>query len=351
MCCSESTVASGFITPANPTAQRAQRAIEERRWSDAAASTRKIPDAPLDLQAWKSLLTGAVMLGESKLTDALAATFQAAGCAFAIHLASIHLQDAGATQSKVSKENPCPPRQDAGATHAAGATLSASGKENPCAPLQDAGAAKDAAASRDSIRLAAMALTQAGKILRRLDRTDEAQSILQTALHLREQHGSVAEQWESSVELGLTADVARRHDEAASWYQRAIEHAARAEASSNRLQAEAWGHLARSFGSAGQHDQAVEAARRARDLWQAHDPGAATALLADLRLAGALLARTIAVQESGNAQEPTSLDEAIALFDAATEGLPAFGSEFQADAHWAIEQKHFAERLRKQLTP
>jgi len=162
---------------------------------------------------------------------------------------------------------------------------------------------------RDRYRLAAWAFEKLGLIYRRQDHLEHAYELHLEAYHLRGVHGSFDELWETAVSLGLDAHLA------------------------------AWGH----------HDDAVDAARRAVDLWRVHDPAATTVAKAEMNLGYALLKQGESLHDIDAEHAAVVLRRAIEGLDAALEALRAFGAETAADAQWCNEQLDFARRLRAAL--
>ncbi len=162
---------------------------------------------------------------------------------------------------------------------------------------------------------------------------------------MREQHGSFDELWETAVELGLDADVARRYEDAQHWHRAAIESAERVDEEAKRKQAIAWTNLSTSCTQGGLHDEAVSAARTARDFWREHDVGAVSTAQADLKLGSALLKQGESLHERGDKLARPALDEAGKWLTTAREALLAFGMDHAAEVRLCLEQKDFARRL------
>jgi hypothetical protein len=201
----------------------------------------------------------------------------------------------------------------------------------------------------ESLRLAARVLDRVGWIYRRKDRPVDAIRTHLAAYSLRRQHGSFEEVWETATELGLDADVARRYEDARRWHRVAIEVAEKTAEEPARRQAVAWTNLSRSCGDDGKHDEAVSAARTARNWWREHELGAVTAARADGRLGGALLKQGEALHGGDDKLAKAVLDESVEWLATAAEALAAFGPDHAAEAQSCLEQKDFAERLRDSL--
>ncbi len=282
---------TGIIRPTEVRAVRAFTALDVRRLSDAAKHIESLPDSSKIDRAWKSLLSGLLALRREASADA-----------------EKHLREAASMALMVG--------------------MVTEDREIDSAP-----------------RLAALAYHHLGWLYRRQDRPDAALSVHQEARRLRERHGSFEEQWETAVELGMDAGIARRYDEAHRWYRTAIDLAERASEDSSRESAVAWTLLSSSLLEYELHDEAVTAARKARDAWQAHDVGAVETARADLILGGALLGQGEAFHGCDDELAKSVLDEATQLFSTAYEAFLAFGTGSATDARLSLEQRDFAQRL------
>jgi len=209
--------------------------------------------------------------------------------------------------------------------------------------------AANAVQTRAALRLAARACEHLGWLYRHQDRPDDASRIHRAAHDLRAKHGSHEEVWETAVSLGRDADLARRWVEAQGWYRQAIESAAQAVEQPDHKQAVAWTRLSGSLTESGDHEEAVAAAKTARDWWRQYDIAAASAAAADLRVGYALLKQGECLFEQAPESALPVLNEAIERLAAAKEALLAFGGQRAADAQWCSQQADFAERLRASL--
>jgi len=285
----------GFPAPPDPRLVRALRALDERRIKDAQNLVKSVQDEPDAARlAWTTFLSGLIALERPDLASA--------GTSFA--LAAFR-----AIQEPVSS-----PEE-----------------------------------KRDRYRLAAWAFEKLGLIYRRQDHLEHAYELHLEAYHLRGVHGSFDELWETAVSLGLDAHLAKRHEDAAAWHQRAIELAEKTSDQVQRRQAVAWTHMASTLTAWGHHDDAVDAARRAVDLWRVHDPAATTVAKAEMNLGYALLKQGESLHDIDAEHAAVVLRRAIEGLDAALEALRAFGAETAADAQWCNEQLDFARRLRAAL--
>jgi len=198
---------------------------------------------------------------------------------------------------------------------------------------------------RELLRLAAWALHRCGSNRAHRDEPEEAYRLHLQAFELRARYGSVEEQCESAISLGLDADLARQYETAHVWHRRAIEFGAVvAEDRGGRL-ARAWQNLSASLADSENHDGAVEAARAAADLWRQADPGCIDTARADATLARRLLAQAETRFETDMAAARAMAEAALRLAEASREALLAFGDEGALDAAWCLEQIDFAQRL------
>jgi len=201
----------------------------------------------------------------------------------------------------------------------------------------------------ESFRLAARALEKAGWLYRHQDRPDRAYHSHLSAYHIRNEHGSFEETWETATSLGHDADLAGKHADCQSWHRIAIQAAARAAEEPERRQAISFTNLSLSLIKSNLHEDAVAAARTARHWWHKHDMGSSAAARADLILGHALLRHGERLCEAGNTNAQAVLDDAMQLLTSAREALSAFGDDTSADVRWCDEQTDFAQRLRSSL--
>jgi tetratricopeptide (TPR) repeat protein len=208
-----------------------------------------------------------------------------------------------------------------------------------------AGLGSDAVLDADASRVVARFLRHLGWLYRRQDRPAEASQTHLAAHRLCERHGSFEELWETAVELGLDADVARRLDDAQRWHRAAVEAGERASDAPDRRLAIAWTNLSASCTESGSHDEAVFAARTAHDCWRRHDVGAVTAAQAELKLGTALLRKGESLHEHGGKLARPVLEEADGRLGSARDAILAFGSDHTAEARLCREQQDFTQRL------
>lgn len=207
----------------------------------------------------------------------------------------------------------------------------------------EAGLQREGAPDAYAMRVAALAMHHLGFVLRRQDRPMAARRCHLCAYELRRCFGSYDEIWQAATELGLDADVAGRPAEAQRWYRRAIEAGASAGQSPLQKQADAWTHLVAALSEDKAFDEAIAAARTARELWRQHDLSAVTAARADLTLGRALLER--AAHGHGMSDVADTLVEAVDRLHQARDALLAFGRLGTEDAARCEEQLDFAKRL------
>ena len=282
---------AGVVQPTHERAVRALTALEEKRIRDAEKHIAAIPDFPMIDRAWKLLLRGLVAIEKPDFGTAEPLLSQGFSLSFIDGLGTEKTLDPGA------------------------------------------------------LRVAARALHHLGWVYRRQDRPNEASRAHLATYHLREHHGSFDELWETASELGLDAYVARAYEDGQRWHRVAINAAQRVSEEPERKQAIVWTNLSTLLTDSGKHDEAVAAARTARDWWREHDVGAESAAQADLKLGGTLLAQGEALHDRGDKLGRPILDEAVNWLATAREELLAFGPDHAADAQLCLEQKDLAERL------
>ena len=285
----------GFIRPENDRAIRALKALDDGRLSDAEENIAAIPDSAALDQGWKQVLEGLLAMARHEFA-----------------LAESRLSQAAA--------------------------------DLPVAALSRGRPPGDA-----DLRLAARALHQLGLLYRRQDRPDEAYRAHHPAYHLRNEHGSLEEVWETALSLGIDLDLGGRYEEARGWHRLAIETAAKATEEPARKQAAAWTYLSASLIQSEDYPKAVAAARTARDWWHKHDLAAVTAARADMKLGHALLKQGESLHDRQPDQAKPVLEEAIQWLSTACESLEAFGPDHAADVQWCREQQDFAQRLHASL--
>jgi tetratricopeptide (TPR) repeat protein len=208
-----------------------------------------------------------------------------------------------------------------------------------------AGLGSDGVLDADASRVVARFLRHLGWLYRRQDRPDEASQTHLAAHRLCQRHGSFEELWETAVELGLDADVARRFDDAQRWHRAAVEAGEKASDAPDRRLAIAWTNLSASCTESERHDEAVLAAGAARDCWRRHDVGAVTAAQADLKLGTALLRQGESLHEHGDKLARPVLEEADERLGGARDALLAFGPDHSTEARLCREQQDFTRRL------
>jgi len=282
---------TGHVRPTNDRAVLALKAINESRWSDAQKHITAIPESPLGEFAWKMYLAGLLAGEREEFPKSETALLASASAAFVI------------------------------------------------------GFADEKSIAADALRLGAAAMEKLGNAHRRQERLVDAHHAHLAAYRLRDEHGSLDERWETALSLAVDGTVARRDDEAQRWCRAAIDLAVQTSDQPIAKQAQSWGRLANTLSPLGRHEEAVAAARTAREFWRRHDRSAVTAARADLDVAHALIESAKALYESDAAQAGTLLNEALAFLTTAADELPPYGVEAAADVRRCTEQADFARRL------
>ncbi len=281
----------GAVWPKESHAHRALQALREGRVQDAKQEAESIPQVELVDRAWKLLVDGLAVAERAKLGEAERLLLQAAAQAFVSGAGTSGLSDG--------------PR----------------------------------------LRVAGLMFHHLGWVYRRRERPDDASQAHLVAYYLRERHGSREELWDTAIELGLDYDVAKRFTDAQRWHRTAIDMSEQLAEPSEEKQAIAWSNLAASLMEEGRCEEAVSAARNSRERWRAHDVGAVTASLADMKLGSALLQLGQGLHESNPSEARSVLNEAMSQLTAAHEALSAFGKGYAGDAQTCAEQQDLAERL------
>ncbi|MBU0716713.1 MAG: hypothetical protein KJ749_00560 [Planctomycetes bacterium] len=370
----------GFVQPDHERAIRALRALAEERLNDAASNIEAIPESLPILQTWKQLLGGMLAIARGELSRARDLLSEAAGLPAdetptagepgrfpqpnaeprALTRADFSIFE---PRASARADSPCQkPRtlDDARDTMAESAPdlfrKPCSGTP-PTSPLAKGGfrgvarCTEGEKSPTDSYlaRLTSRALDQLGLVYRRWDQPEDAYRWHLQAFLLRSEHGSHEEMWESAMSLGTDADISGWHDNALAWHRRAINAATMASEESESKQATAWTNLATSLSRISRHDEAVEAARTARNCWHRHDLGAVTAAKADARLGSVLLKQAEALHETAPNRARAALEEAAGLLNYTADALEAFGPQNTPDIRWCREQIDFAERLGRSI--
>lgn len=282
---------TGVVQPRHEQAIRALTTLTDGRLADAEKHILALPDSPLVVQAWKTYLTGMLALSRLELSESAALLLQAAALAF----------------------------------------TEAMGTDQP--------------SDSESLRFCACALHQAGSVQRRQDRADHAYQTHLASYHLRKQHGSWEELWETAVQLGLDCDVARRHEDGQRWYRTATETADKTGEDPVKKRAVTLTHLATSLSENGQHQAAVDAARNAYDLWHELKPGSVEAARSVLKLGSALLGYAESIHAAGDGTARSLLAEVVDHLTIAGDELSAFGAACAPDVRSSVEQRDMAQRL------
>lgn len=285
----------GRLEPTDDRARRAVKAIDEKRFDDAAKHIGAIPEDSIVTQAWKSYLSGRLHWERHDLVEAEK------------HLAeTIDL-------------------------------------------LNDNKSADNKMANAELVRLAASAHELMGTVLRREDRPACAFEHHQTAYQTRNTCGTNNELCESATSLGIDSQIMQDRPNAVHWHQVAVSHAEQVDRASTLLPASLT-NLSNAFLESEQFAEAVEAARSAYDLWSRIDPAAPETTSANANLAAALLHLAQSQMETDLPHAEKTLREAVQRFDAARVSLLSFGPEFINEARQCSEKLDFANRLISSLT-
>jgi len=294
---------TGQVQPKMERALRAVAALRDGRLADAEKHIAAIEESSAIDRAWKRYLEGRLMSARGGFESAEAPLRQAAALAVELGLSLPH--DAGERNG------------------------------DACEGTLNAGA----------FRLAAAAYEALGLALRRQDRPAEAYSAHLIAGRLREEHGTFEEQWESAISLGLSAELARDAQKSEMWFRKALAIAERTTEKPAEKGAIAWTHLSALLADSARYEEAVAAARAARDLWLKHDSGALEAVRADVHLAHTLIRLCEALVGTGASQAGDAARKAISLLEPAGEALSAFGPRAADDSARCNELVDFAHRL------
>lgn len=282
---------TGIIQPKSEPARRALRALNERRLEHAEQNLATVAESPPAQGSWNTILRG--MLAAARPDTAAAETcFREAS-------------DAGPTAAMMADQEP----------------------------------------GNDTMRVAAFALHQLGLLFRRRDEPQLALRAHSPAYHIRNEHGSFEELSESALALGIDHDLAGDYQSGQDWHRIAIEAGAKAKENVAENQAAAWSHLAASLILSERFEDAVEAARTAREWWHKHDITAVTATRADMKLGHALLRLAASHMASDGSGPQATLGETLELLRVAHDSFQAFGPEYGADVAFCADQIDFAQRL------
>ncbi|MCO6438754.1 MAG: hypothetical protein J5J06_16795 [Phycisphaerae bacterium] len=284
-----------MFEPDDEHAQLARKAVEERRLHDAERHLRAVSEDSLETQAWTLWVRGRIAVEREHSAEAEPYFLQAAV------LALIAANDGGV------------PRRSA------------------------------------LLRLAASSLEHAGRVQRRRDRLTNAERMHEQALRLREAHGTVEEQWETRISLGLDAAVAKRLQDARGHFSRAADLGRMCSVDPDRCSAVARAHLATVLAGIKLHAEAVIEAREALAAERKHDPGSEQVARAEMLLGRLLLAHAEAISDENPPGCEAALTEAEELLQAAGTELPAFSPVNTRDAEACAELLAIAARLRTSM--
>jgi tetratricopeptide (TPR) repeat protein len=285
----------GEPQPADPKAQRALHALSDNRLNDAAKLIDSLPDDAGANGAWRLLLEGLLAFRHARLPSAGACYSRAAARALE---SALHAPD-----------------QESNELH----------------------------------RLAAWAFHELGTVYRRQDHVQQALELHQEARRIRSSYGSPDELWETAAAIGLDLHMLRRYEEAVGSCREAVDLAKSTSEEPKRKEADAWTKMAQSLTEWGHHDDAVDAARQALELWRAHDISAVTVAQSEMNLGYTFLRQAQCLSEEDEEQAAVALGRSLERLRSAQEALCAFGPEAAADVQWCKEQIDFAERFRASL--
>ncbi|MCH8147216.1 MAG: hypothetical protein IH987_04375, partial [Planctomycetes bacterium] len=226
---------SGIIQPDSEPTRRALRALNERRLEHAEENLSSVAESPPAQRIWNTILRGMLAAARPDAAAAEACFREASG--------------AGPAAAMMADQEP----------------------------------------GNDTMRVAAFALHQLGLLFRRRDEPQLALRAHSPAYHIRNEHGSFEELSESALALGIDHDLAGEYEAGQDWHRIAIEASAKTTENVAENQATAWSHLTASLMLSERYEDAVEAARTAREWWHKHDITAVTATRADMKLGHALL--------------------------------------------------------------
>lgn len=288
------TLTSGHILPQDGRARRAVKAIDEKRFDDAAKHISAIPDDSIVTQAWKSYLSGCLAWAQH---DICAAEVSLTNCV-----------------QTLSSKTP-------------------NGRDST---------------GHDVMRLIAAAHELYGSVLRRQDRPEESLKHHQKAYQLRQDFGSPEERFESATSMGITHRILRQQNEARSWFERSKQHAESCATGHRALVASALSNLATVY-EATQPQDALNAAIEAQAIWYDYDPTSSEALLADVAVGNRLLGLGQSLLESIDPHAGTTLAEAVHTLTKCQIALNACGPAQHETALLVAERLDFAKRLASSL--
>lgn len=199
------------------------------------------------------------------------------------------------------------------------------------------------------IRLSAEAMHHLGRVHRRAESTDLAKRAHLSSYRLRQQFGTLQEQWASMIELGLDHEVAQDDIVAGQWYEKAVNQAKLVNESPHEKQAQAWTHLTACRSRRGLLQESVQAARSAHQCWIRHDAGGSAAAQAEGQVGASLLEWAESLTEQQPDCSRDLLDESVTRLACAAESLLAFGPSFATEARSLLDQQDIATRIRASL--
>lgn len=197
-----------------------------------------------------------------------------------------------------------------------------------------------------AIRVAASAMEIEGCSLRRCEQYDSADRIHRVAYELRREHGRGAEQAESAISLGTCHQWAGDLAHAQQWLRRAADLPPDTPACARQT---AWANLRLSMllSEQAQHDDAIQAARKAHEILRGYFPGQYFSWVANLHLTEAMIRKL-----QDNLEHHDVSNSFVLIGEILTQNrkeLEAFGVCVANDLDWCDQQLDFLFRLQASL--
>jgi tetratricopeptide (TPR) repeat protein len=180
-------------------------------------------------------------------------------------------------------------------------------------------------------RLAAQAYEKLGGCYLSEDEFGSAKRMIESALEIRESHGSHAERWESVTSLRAIASHKGDHGAALQLALRALGHAEQLTERTDRCTAVTWDAISRSLMALGRHQEAIAAVLNALSYWQNLENPALRAR-GEMALAGAYLAWGRATSDKEPATSIKRLEAAIEHFNNAKSLFKEAGAKAQVES-------------------
>jgi hypothetical protein len=277
--------------------QRAARAVSERRFSDADQLIRDLPIHHAEDAAWRGLILGRLLCTRSRVAAAQEEFLRSAAAAAQ-----------WALEESTSAEH-----------------------------------------HSNAWRLAADALHELGRTLRRLDRPDAALRMHACAYDLRCRVGSWHELWDSAYECGLDARIAAAPDIAASWFSVAEELADHLSTDPHEHAARSALALAHALRDLQAWDDAFLAVLAAQHHQRTHDPASVEAARMQLAVAELAFHHVESLYRREADTTNAALEQAIRELETARLELHSFGPIADVDCRHADALLDLAHRLHEEL--